>query len=560
VKNPALKVAFAYIVFGALWILFSDMLVNAFFPDKASLSTVQTYKGWAFVVSSGLLFYFMIFREFRGKAKANVLLTRQKDFSNSVLNSAGVYVAVIDDRGTIARINEKFERLFSSSGGEIIGKSIYDIFLNPSTASGLRSAVDDIRDGDGEQVFESGCPVPGNTLHIRWSLRFLASWKEETDYFVLTGVDITKVVESERSATKRLNNIQALHEIDLAVSYNVELEKMLDVFLEKSISRLEVDGADIYLLSEDNKLRFTHGMGSISGKSLPVDLPLEGTVPGRVVLTGEPYSGPLRPDSGVNCPRLEMIKGMKISEYHAVPLQTRGKTLGVLEVFSVDERERDSEWHDFLITLAGQGSLAIDVAIMIESLKASNKMIKHAYDQTLEGLAMALELRDIEMEGHSRRVTELSMALAREMGLSDGELESFYRGALLHDIGKISVPDEILFKKGPLDESEWEIMKAHTVYARKLLSQIDYLVPSLDIPYCHHERWDGSGYPQGLKGEEIPLSARIFAIVDVYDALTSERPYKHAWSEEEALKYLRENSGKLFDERIVDRFLKIVKS
>ena len=250
---------------------------------------------------------------------------------------------------------------------------------------------------------------------------------------------------------------------------------------------------------------------------------------------------------------------MKISEYHAVPLQTRGKTLGVLEVFSVDERERDSEWHDFLITLAGQGSLAID-CYHEESLKASNKMIKHAYDQTLEGLAMALELRDIEMEGHSRRVTELSMALAREMGLSDGELESFYRGALLHDIGKISVPDEILFKKGPLDESEWEIMKAHTVYARKLLSQIDYLVPSLDIPYCHHERWDGSGYPQGLKGEEIPLSARIFAIVDVYDALTSERPYKHAWSEEEALKYLRENSGKLFDERIVDRFLKIVKS
>ncbi|MFZ2831074.1 MAG: HD domain-containing phosphohydrolase [Mesotoga infera] len=543
-----------------MWILFSDMLVNAFFPDKASLSAVQTYKGWAFVVSSGLLFYFMIFREFRGKVKANVLLTRQKDFSNSVLDSAGVYVAVIDGKGTIARINEKFEKLFASSGREIVGESIYDVFLNPSTASVLRSAVESIRDIDSEQVFESGCTVSGKTLHIRWSLRFLASWKEENDYFVLTGVDITKVVESERNATKRLNDIQALHEIDLAVSYNIELEKMLDVFLEKSISRLEVDGADIYLLSEDNKLRFTHGMGLLSDKSLPIDLPLEGTVPGKVVLTGESYSGPLHPDPGSNCPRLAMIKEMKISEYHAVPLQTRGKTLGVLEVFSVEERERDSEWHDFLITLAGQGSLAIDIAIMIESLKASNKMIKHAYDQTLEGLAMAMDLRDIEMEGHSRRVTELSMALAREMGLNGEELENFYRGALLHDIGKISVPDEILFKKGPLDENEWEIMKSHTVYARKLLSQIDYLVPSLDIPYCHHERWDGSGYPRGLKGEEIPLSARIFTVADVYDALTSERRYKHAWPEKEALKYLRENSGKLFDERIVDRFLKIVKN
>jgi len=196
---------------------------------------------------------------------------------------------------------------------------------------------------------------------------------------------------------------------------------------------------------------------------------------------------------------------------------------------------------------------------MIDNLRDSNRKISEAYDQTLEVLAGTLEMRDIDTEEHSRRVTDLTVRLAEKMGASEEEIENMYRGALLHDIGKISIPDSVLLKEGPLSEDEWKVMKTHPTTAYEVLSQVEYLRPSLDIPYCHHERWDGSGYPRGLKGEEIPLAARIFAVVDVYDALTSDRPYRKAWSKEKTVEYLLENSGKLFDPAVIEKFLEILR-
>ncbi|MDD3699878.1 MAG: HD-GYP domain-containing protein, partial [Atribacterota bacterium] len=178
-----------------------------------------------------------------------------------------------------------------------------------------------------------------------------------------------------------------------------------------------------------------------------------------------------------------------------------------------------------------------------------------AYDTTIEGWAQALELRDRETEGHTRRVADLTVKLAQALGVKSEDLIHIRRGALLHDIGKMGIPDRILLKPGPLTPEEWEIMKKHPVYAWELLSPIKYLRPALDIPYYHHERWDGTGYPRGLKGEEIPLSARIFAVVDVWDALTSDRPYRPAWSQEKALQYIKEQSGHHFDPRVVEKFL-----
>ncbi|RJX27432.1 MAG: HD-GYP domain-containing protein, partial [Dethiobacter sp.] len=168
-----------------------------------------------------------------------------------------------------------------------------------------------------------------------------------------------------------------------------------------------------------------------------------------------------------------------------------------------------------------------------------------------------LDLKDEETEGHSRRVTEMTLRIAREMGLKDEELVHVRRGALLHDIGKMGVPDAILLKPGKLTDEEWEIMRRHPVYAYQMLSRIGYLRPALDIPYCHHEKWDGTGYPRGLKGEEIPLPARIFAVVDVFDALTSDRPYRPAWPKEKALAYLRQQAGRHFDPRVVEAFLSL---
>lgn len=191
-------------------------------------------------------------------------------------------------------------------------------------------------------------------------------------------------------------------------------------------------------------------------------------------------------------------------------------------------------------------------------LREANAQLLSAYEATIEGWSRALDLRDKETEGHSQRVTKLTVELAAEFGMNEEQLLHIRRGALLHDIGKLGVPDSILHKTGLLSDEEWIVMKRHPQFAYDMLYSVEYLRPTLDIPYCHHEKWDGSGYPRGLKGEEIPVAARIFAIVDVWDALNSDRPYRPAWKKEEALAFLREQSGKHFDPKVVDKFFKVI--
>ncbi len=191
---------------------------------------------------------------------------------------------------------------------------------------------------------------------------------------------------------------------------------------------------------------------------------------------------------------------------------------------------------------------------MVQKLQISRNALLNAYDSTLEGWSKALELRDKETNGHTLRVAEMTVELARRMGLSEEALVQLHRGALLHDIGKMGIPDQILLKPGKLTDEEWVIMRRHTQHARDMLWPIEYLRPALDIPYYHHERWNGSGYPNGLRGEEIPLAARIFAVVDVWDAMTSERPYKEALPAQEALALIVAERGVLFDPRVVDAF------
>ncbi|TLN24712.1 HD-GYP domain-containing protein, partial [bacterium] len=180
------------------------------------------------------------------------------------------------------------------------------------------------------------------------------------------------------------------------------------------------------------------------------------------------------------------------------------------------------------------------------------------YETTLEGWSKALELRDYETEGHTQRVMDMTMKLAESYGITGVELLRIRYGTLLHDIGKIGIPDSILFKPGPLNTEEWEVMRRHPMYAQRILAHIPYLQDSLDIPYGHHEKWDGSGYPLGLKGEEIPLSARLFAVVDVWDGLRSNRHYRNGWPEEDVVRYIIEQTGKHFDPQVVEIFLRLL--
>lgn len=226
-----------------------------------------------------------------------------------------------------------------------------------------------------------------------------------------------------------------------------------------------------------------------------------------------------------------------------------------VEKYIHSQAELIHDSHGVPILLRGVAQDITDRKRSEQALQKSSEELQAAYEATLQGWSTALELRERETAGHSQRVVRLTLDIAHLMGIRGEDLIHIQRGALLHDIGKMGIPDRILLKPEPLTEDDWAIMHQHPVYAYKLLSRIPYLLPALDIPYCHHERWDGSGYPRGLKGEEIPLTARIFAVIDVWDALSSDRPYRPAWSKDAILSYLRNQAGKQFDPKVVEVFL-----
>ncbi|HXD11321.1 MAG TPA: PAS domain S-box protein [Anaerolineales bacterium] len=242
----------------------------------------------------------------------------------------------------------------------------------------------------------------------------------------------------------------------------------------------------------------------------------------------------------------------------AVPLREKGRVIGALTVYANESQGFDEEDKGLLEQIGQDVSFALDSINAEIKRERAEADLAEAYDTTLEGWAKALELRDKETEGHSRRVTETTVAVARALGFNDQELIHIRRGSILHDIGKMGIPDDILRKNGDLTAEERIIVNRHPITALNLLKPIAYLEEALDIPYCHHEKWDGTGYPRGLKGEEIPLSARIFAVVDVWDALSSDRPYRNAWPREKIEKYLIGESGKHFDPRVVNLFLQMV--
>jgi len=240
------------------------------------------------------------------------------------------------------------------------------------------------------------------------------------------------------------------------------------------------------------------------------------------------------------------------------PMLGHDQVIGVIQVQAVLSNQFTPEDAEVISLVANTAAVAIENARLLADLQRSNLGLVQAYDATLEGWSRALDLRDHETDRHTQRVAEGAVALAHALGINDGALANVQRGALLHDIGKMGIPDNILFKPGPLDPGEMEIMRRHPQYAYDMLQPTEYLRPALEIPYCHHEKWDGSGYPRGLKGEEIPLGARIFAVIDVWDALRSDRPYRRAWSEEAALEYIRSQAGQHFDPAIVEAFFRML--
>ncbi len=360
---------------------------------------------------------------------------------------------------------------------------------------------------------------------------------------------------------RRLKHLTALRKIDIAINNSLDLKVTLEILLEQTLAQLHGDATDVLLLNQHlHTLEYAAGQGFRTQAIEAAQLQFGEGHAGRAAKERIIVSVPNLPELGKAFLRAGPLAGEGFITYHAVPLIAKGQVRGVLEVFHRTSFAADSEWLNYLETLAGQAAIAIDNATLFKELQKSNIELTQAFDSTLASLGKALALRDEDTEEHSYRSTELTLRLARAMGVEDEELVNIRRGAWLHDFGKIGVSDTILNKPGPLTPDEWKIMRRHPAYAHEMLSLIPFLRPALDIPFCHHEKWDGSGYPRGLKGEEIPMAARIFAVVDVWDALLSKRRYRDPWPRDEVITYIREQSGKHFDPCVADAFLKIVES
>ncbi len=358
---------------------------------------------------------------------------------------------------------------------------------------------------------------------------------------------------------KQLRYLSSLYTIDRAISSRHDLKDILNIITHEARTQLGVDALAIHTFDPRSKrLSFAAGEGFRTGIIQTTNLVLgEGSI-GKAALKKTPtyVSNLYRANDPLS--KAEWCVKEGFVAHHIAPLVIENQLKGVLEVFHRADYDPTAEWRALFEAFADQAAIAIDNAQLLEDLQRTNIQLSIAYDATIEGWAKALEQRDRETMGHSNRVTEMTLHIAVEMGIPNEDLMHIWRGVRLHDIGKMAIPDSILLKNGPLTEAEWEIMRRHPIYAYELLSPIEYLHPALEIPYCHHEHWDGNGYPRGLKGEEIPLSARIFAVVDVWDALTSDRPYRPAWEPEKALEYIIEQRGKQFDPAVVDIFLRII--
>jgi len=395
-------------------------------------------------------------------------------------------------------------------------------------------------------------------LHCKGAIEFNSEGRPIR--FLGTTQDVTERKLAEIQINQQIKHLTALSEIDQAIISGLDQRDILEVILSQTLSQLQVDAADILLLeSEGQSLRYAAGQGFHTPLMEKIYVPLGKSLAGRVAKDRRLLRVP-NLEEQVNDPLFDiLVTEEKFVSYVGIPLILRKEVKGVLEVFHRGPFQPYQEWLDFLNTLAGQATIAIENADLLGNLKVSNAELSQAYDATIEGWSHAMDLRDKETEGHTQRVVQLTLELARTMGIPESQIPHIRRGALLHDIGKLGIPDRILLKPDILSAEEWETMQKHPEYAYEMLSPIQYLKPALPIPYFHHEKWDGSGYPLGLRGKQIPLEARIFAVVDVWDALRSDRPYRKAWTEERILEHIRSLAGTHFDPTVVECFMELMK-
>jgi HD-GYP domain-containing protein (c-di-GMP phosphodiesterase class II) len=432
----------------------------------------------------------------------------------------------------------------------VLGVMIQDV-LAPASVDTFKQVLQAVQQTRTANSFECKLPIADREYWLDVHLAPISD-----SQFLFVARDVTKCRETEYRMDQQMQQLSVLRSIDLAIASGLDLNLLLAMLVDQIVELMHVDAVAILLQNpRSNLLEFTSGKGFRSSSLQYTHLrPGEGCA-GRVAMERRMLNVPNLKENQMEFGRSPLFRVEDFIAYYGVPLIAKGRVLGVLEIFHRSILQPDADWLNFLNMVAGQAAIAIDNAVLFRELQRSNAELSMAYDATIEGLTRALDLRDKETEEHTRRVSDITVDLAVRLGTEGADLVHVRRGAILHDIGKVAIPDRILFKPGPLTEDEWKIMRQHPGIAVDLLSPVSYLAPALAIPHWHHEKWDGSGYPDQLRGKEIPFSARLFALVDVYDALTSNRSYRGPWSKNETLQYIESQSGRHFDPALVPEFV-----
>ena len=448
-------------------------------------------------------------------------------------------------------LNDAAVKQARKSKEELLGRTMTEVYPGIETTpmfSVLKECLNERKSAELENEFAFPDGQAG------W---FLLKMHPVPEGVFILSLDISAHKQAKIDLQHRLQQMSALYAIDRAILATKNLSLLCQSMLMQIVSVLRVDAAAILLFEpQSGELEFAAGHGFFTSKIEKTRFRIGQGHLGRAALERRTLFIPhLHKDVFL---RASLIEHERFVSYLATPLISQEQLIGVLEVFTRSPLSPDSNWVAFFEALGRQVAMGLDSIQTSQELRRALLDLTLSYDLTIEGWSKALDLRDHDTEGHTVRVTEMTVLLAQMANVQKNEIVHVRRGALLHDIGKMGVPDAILLKPDKLTDDEWEIMRKHPVYAYEWLSPIEYLKPALAIPYSHHEKWDGTGYPQGLKGEQIPLPARLFAVVDVWDALSHDCPYRKAWSQERAAKYIREQAGKHFDPNVVGLFLQLL--
>jgi putative nucleotidyltransferase with HDIG domain/PAS domain S-box-containing protein len=572
--HVGLKIPLLYLIFGGLWILLSDRFLAALFQDPDKLTEFQSYKGWMFVAASALFIYFLLKRYLDFQRQAALRIRTSEERLQLALTAGNQGIFDLDVESGVIEVNEIIPKMLGINPDnfrETIDSWVERIHPEDREIAG-RQISNLLRGELIELVTEYRIITQSGELlwiYLRGSIveRFSNGSVKR-----VSGVlsNITEKKNSElrmarlfEESNTRLHRIEALHEIDQAISTNFHQIETLQSILKHLKNELAIDAAAI-LLADGTAQMYSHNasIGFMTSTHESTHFNIGESYSQKSIQKDCMISLEVDEVRKIDASFADMVAREGFKSYISFPLFAKGKLKGLLEIFHRSSFSPDREWINFAKTLAGQTAIAIENAHLFDSLNEANtNLIKinqdllAAYDATIESLSRAIDMRDKETENHSLRVMKITMEFATKLGFNEIELNHIRRGALLHDIGKLAVPDSILNKNGFLDEDERKIIQEHPVFAFNMLKTINYLLPAIDIPHLHHEKWDGSGYPNGLKGEEIPKAARMFAIVDVFEALTSDRPYRKAWSIDQAIQYIIEQKSKHFDPDLVDKFV-----